>query len=184
MRLPPNAWLVLQVQSRAEFRVATLLRYKSYEYFLPMQQMRNTDKQEHRNVPLFRGYVFCRCNPNALPLIVTTPGVVRILSFGGIPATVQESEIRAIKHIIASGNDYRPSPYISVGQKIKVLEGPLQGLKGILKFVKNRRTAVISVDLLTRSVEVEIGSCSVEALGLDTAALGQNKLALPCDIRP
>jgi transcription antitermination factor NusG len=144
--------------------VATLLHYKSYEYFLPMRQVEDNGKKQSRNIPLFSGYVFCRCNPDAVPLIVTTPGVLRILSFGGVPALVEDAEICAIKQVISSGNDYRPAPYLRVGQVIRVLAGPLQGLRGILKEVKNRRTAVISVDLLMRSVEIDIGSCSIEML--------------------
>lgn len=164
MHLPLNAWLVIHVLSRSESRVAELLHYKSYEYFLPMRQVEENSRKQSRNVPLFSGYVFCRCNLEAVPLIVTTPGVLRILSFGGAPAVVDDAEICAIKQVISSGNQYRPSPYLGIGQAIRVLEGPLQGLRGILKEVKNRRTAVISVDLLMRSVEVDIGSCEVEML--------------------
>jgi transcription antitermination factor NusG len=163
MYLPPNAWLVIHVLSRSESHVAELLRYKSYEYFLPMRQTKNGKKQS-RNVALFGGYIFCRCNPDAVPLIVTTPGVLRILSFGGAPAVVDDTEICAIKQVISSGNQYSPSPYLGVGQVIRVLDGPLQGLQGILKEVKNRRRAVISVDLLMRSVEVDISCCDIEML--------------------
>ncbi len=160
MFLAADAWAVVQVVPRSESKVAVILQNKSYDCFLPMRKKRSGNSP----VPLFSGYVFCRPTLSAAAPIVTTPGVVRIVSFGGKPAWVTDEEIRAIQQVLASGNDYQPSTYLRVGREVRIVDGPLQGLTGFLKQIKNKRKLVISINLLMRSVEVETGSFNIEEL--------------------
>ena len=86
-------WFAVQVKARAERNVASLLQAKGYEEFLPVTTARRAGRK--CEIPLLPGYVFCRMNPNVQGLIVTTPGVIKIISFGGKPAPIDPEEIHS-----------------------------------------------------------------------------------------
>ena len=79
-----NRWIAVQVRPQSEKMVALLLRYKGYEDFLP-QYVENSpsgSRKNSRERSIFPGYLFCRVTPAAHGLVVTTPGVIRIVSAG------------------------------------------------------------------------------------------------------
>jgi transcription antitermination factor NusG len=128
------------------------------ESFLPLYRSRRrwSDRTRVMDLPLFPGYVFCRFHPESLLPVITTPGVVRVISAGVRPCPIADEEIAAIQSIISSGNEAEPWPYLQAGRKVRILDGPLFGIEGILIEVKNRRRLVVSVQLLQRSVAVEV----------------------------
>jgi transcription antitermination factor NusG len=54
-----------------------------------------------------------------------------------------------------------PHPYLKVGQRVRVRSGPLLGLEGILQRKKNVNRLVVSLDLIMRSIAVEIDASEV-----------------------
>jgi len=90
------------------------------------------------------------------------PGVVRILGVNGTPVPVPEEQIDAIRRLLDSGLKYDPYSYLTEGREVVVIRGPLEGVRGkILKRRGNYRL-VLSVDLILRSVSVEIDIEDVE----------------------
>jgi transcriptional antiterminator NusG len=149
-------WLVIQVNQKAECRVYDALVNKGYESFLPTYLTKSTSKlSQVQRTPLFPGYVFCRPHVPSNGLIVTTPGVLRIVAFGGHPAVLGDDEVTSIRRIVNSNETYGPHPYMYAGQQVIIITGPLAGLKGIVSRVKQTYNVVVSVDLLMRSVSVE-----------------------------
>src|ERR1700726_677092 len=72
----PYPWFALQVRSRHEKNIATLMHGKGYEPFLPLYKGRRrwSDRFKEMELPLFPGYLFCRFDvQNRLP-VLTTPG--------------------------------------------------------------------------------------------------------------
>jgi transcription antitermination factor NusG len=58
-----------------------------------------------------------------------------------------------------------PWPYLEVGQMVRIEDGALRGLEGILTGFKGSRRIVVSVSLLRRSVALEIdrsGVCAIQ----------------------
>ena len=151
-------WFALQVRSQREKAVYLSLAQKTYELFLPNMRhyRRGYDRIRIKELPLFPGYLFCRLDPsNRLPVLVT-PGVIRIVGSGGVPIPVDDDEITAIQAVMNSGRETQRIPFVTVGEKVRIEEGPLQGVEGILMSIKNSRRLVVSVSLLQRSVVVEI----------------------------
>ena len=72
-------------------------------------------------------------------------------------AEVPESEIMAIQKVHGAGLPVRPYPYLREGQRVRITEGLLAGSEGILLRTKpNKGLLVVSVNLLQRSVAVEV----------------------------
>jgi transcription antitermination factor NusG len=106
--------------------------------------------------PLFPGYVFCRFNPKVRLPILTTPGVVAVVGFGNEPAPIEDEEIEAIQAVLRSGLNAEPCSYLREGQRVRVNQGSLSGLEGILTRKKSEWRMVVSVAMLQRSISVEI----------------------------
>ncbi len=151
-------WYALHVRTRFEKVVARNLKGKGYEEFLPLyhRTSRWSDRTKEIELPLFPGYVFCRFNPHDRLPILTVPGVNAIVGVGKNLLPVEESELDAVRSVLKSDAYCEPWPYVEVGEHVEVEYGPLAGTQGIVTLVKNSVRLVISVNMLQRSVAVEI----------------------------
>lgn len=151
-------WFALRVKSRTEKVVSMIARNKGYEEFLPLYQSRRkwSDRFKSVEMPLFPGYVFCRLNPEFRLPLLTIPGVMSLVGIGKIPAPIEEAEISAIRAAIGAGLSAEPYPFLEAGQRVRLAEGPLTGLEGLLVEVRKQHRLVVSVSMLKRSVAVEI----------------------------
>jgi transcription antitermination factor NusG len=150
-------WFVLQVRTRFEKAVARHLQARDYQEYLPVFRRRRQwiDRTKEIELPLFPGFVFCKMDPtDRLPILVI-PGVMGIVSIGRIPVSVPEQEILAVQNVVKSGLAYHPCAFLA-GQRVRVEYGPLRGLEGVVVEVKKSYHLIISVQLLQRSVSVEI----------------------------
>jgi len=162
-------WYALQTMPRHEDMVASLLRYKGYEEYVPEYQSACVRrKRPNPAQKLFPGYIFCRFAYGSSSYlgpgmsVVNTPGVVRIVG-GRPPAAVPEHELDAIRQVLAASLKTKPCPYVRIGQKVKIEAGPLRGLCGVITSIDHGDWLVLSVELLRRSVAVKI---SAEWLGV------------------
>ncbi len=151
-------WFAVRVKSRCEKVVAATAQNKGFQEFLPVYQSRRrwSDREKTVELPLFPGYIFCRLDPQRrLPLLLI-PGVLHFVGFGKIPTPIEESEIAAIHAAIRSGLRTEPWPFLEIGQRVRLEEGPLSGVEGILVGEAKEQRLVVSVTLLKRSVAVTI----------------------------
>ena|SRR5271154_609339 len=151
-------WFALQVIPKHEKSVDNILENRGYIHFLPTCCVRRRWSDRIRVVeqPLFPGYVFCRSQSNLMEVIRGSPGIIRIVAFGGKPHPVPDKEIEALQQIIRGKREYSAFPYLNVGQKVHVISGPLTGISGTIMQFKNRDRLIISLDVVMKSVSVEI----------------------------
>src|SRR6266849_9608317 len=151
-------WFAILARTGREKTATLLLENAGYECFLPVSKCmrRWSDRMKEFDVPLFPGYLFCRMNPhNRLPVLMT-PGVIQIVGVGKTPIPVGEEEIAAIQRVGKSAISMMPWPYLEVGHVARIEDGPLRGMTGIVIKIKSGLKLVLSVNLLQRSVAVEI----------------------------
>lgn len=151
-----SQWFAVQVRPQSEKMVSALLGYKGYETLLPLCTKRTGRRPGQQGSPLFPGYVFCQVASTAQGLIVTTPGVMRIVGIGNRPEPIPEHEINSLIRVIQSGMDMEQADLFEVGDIVELAQGPLKGCRGIVKRVHNKDRLIISVTLLQRSVSVEV----------------------------
>jgi len=156
-------WHAICVCPRQEKRVAQLLEARRISYFLPLYSSLRQwkDRRKRIDMVLFPGYVFVNIVwQERLPVLMLA-AVVRFVNFQGRPAVVPDHEIKAISAGSASGIDVQPHPYLRKGQRVRVIAGPLTDVEGILVRRNGRCRLVLSVDLLMRSVSLEVDECDV-----------------------
>lgn len=161
------AWYVIHTRSRHEDKVEFSLLHKGLEIFLPRITVRSRrqDRRVYLEVPLFPGYLFVHSalEPWAYYEIIRLAGVVRLLGTISRPSPVSLEKMESIKTILASDRPYSPWNYLGQGKQVRILEGPLAGVIGIiLKRREKKRRLVVAVELFQRSVAVELEDEAVE----------------------
>jgi transcription antitermination factor NusG len=164
--IPPGLnWYALYTWPRHEKCVAHQIEQRSISCFLPLYRStrRWKDRRKEMELALFPGYVFVRLAWQDHLRVLQLPSVVHLVSFQGRPAVLPDAEIEQLRERLAHGH-MQPHPYLCVGRRVRVCAGPLAGLEGIIVRRKDRCRIVFSVDLLMRSVAVEIDENDVEPL--------------------
>jgi transcription antitermination factor NusG len=162
-----GAWCAIYTRHQHEKAIAQILSAKGLEVFLPLYSAtrRWKDRTMHLSLPLFPCYLFLRGMKERRLEVVTTPGIVSILTVNGEVATIAESEIESVRRVVEWGNRVEPHPFLRCGDRVRVICGPLQGLEGILVRKKNLCRLVLSVEILERSAAVEVDVSAVERVG-------------------
>jgi transcription antitermination factor NusG len=98
--------------------------------------------------------------------VLRTPGVRSLVESCGRACELPDAEIDLLQRVCAAQPQgvVRPHPYLKEGEKARVCQGPFAGTEGIFLRAKNRNRVVISVELLQRSVAVEVCEADVEPL--------------------
>lgn len=148
-----KCWLALMVKCRWEAACRQILEANGYECFLPVQWSR---KRNSKPAVLFRGYLFCRFIYANKWRLNTTPGLLDIVTFGGQPPVIEEKEIEQLRRVVSADAKYAPTPYLALGSRVVLGAGPLRGLEGIIARSGDKDRLIISINMLQRSVAVEV----------------------------
>jgi len=162
-------WYALHTRSRFEQKVYDGLCGKSLEAFLPRIQVmsRRKDRRKMIMVPMIPGYVFVRTDLETEEYwrIIKTVGVVRMVSFKSRPIPADEEEMASLMILDGTDRTVHNREYMRKGEQVMIMEGPLKGLAGFyLHHKKEPDKVVISVELLHRSLEVEIEDWALEKM--------------------
>jgi transcription antitermination factor NusG len=151
-------WYAGYTASRHEKRVAEHFTQRGVEHFLPLYEtIHRWNNGRHRvQLPLFPGYIFVRIALQERLRVIEVPGFVRLVGFNSLPHPLPDADISRMKEALNRGALAEPYPYLTVGTRVEVRNGPLQGMTGILLRRQNKYRVVISVDLIMRSMAVEV----------------------------
>ncbi len=158
-------WYAAHTCSRHEKSVARQLELNRIEYFLPLYQAVHDwkDRRMRVQMPLFPGYVFVHLALRDRLAVLCLPGVVRLVGFGGTPTSLPDRDIEYLR-VAAATLCAEPHPYLKLGQRVRVKAGPFEGLEGILKSKNGDTRIVITIDLIMRSIVLDIDGAEVEAI--------------------
>ncbi len=157
-------WYAVYTIVRHEKAVNSALLEKDIDTFLPLREVISQWKDRKKKVllPLFPGYLFINSTLEDRLTILNTPGIVRILGVTGSPIPIPDEQVEAIKKLIESRLPYDPYPYYNEGKMVMVVNGPLQGVVGRILQKRTSNKLILSVDLIKRSVSVEVQAEDVE----------------------
>jgi transcription antitermination factor NusG len=162
-----ECWFAVQVKSRCESTVARVLRNKTEAVFAPIYESIRVRPNGQKMIqqPLVPGYVFSRFDVEHRLPVLTTPYVMSIVSFGRQPVPIDPIEIENLQRAASSPHQCQPWMYLKVGQKARIISGPLAGVEGILVDDRKAARLVLSIELLQRAVAVEVPSKAVAPIG-------------------
>ena len=159
-------WYAAYTRANHEKRVQEQLEQSLVESFLPLYEeyRRWKDRKVCLQLPLFPGYIFVHLALRDRLKVLRIPGVVRLVGFNGDPVPLTESDIEALRTALDGRSILQPHPYLTVGRRLRIKDGPLKGMEGVLVRKKNIFRLVVSIPLIARSASVEIDTACVERI--------------------
>jgi transcription antitermination factor NusG len=159
-------WYAVYANTRHEKVVARQLEERGMETFLPLYRSWHKwkDRRKLVELALFPSYVFVKIPQYHKLRVLQVSGVVHIVSFNGHPAELPEHEINALRSGLENNIYAEPHPYLRIGRKVRVVRGAMAGTEGILVRKKDKYRVVLSIDVLMRSVAVEIDAGDLQSV--------------------
>ena len=164
-----KCWHALYVRSRSEKKVLSQLEEMGVEAYLPLITVvrKWSDRRMKVQEPLFKSYVFVRSNNKQYIPILNVYGVVRFVCFEREAVVVPENQIVAIRKFVKDyehGEEYkmRNDEDLKVGQKVRIINGPMKGLVGRLDTICNKRHLIVYIDVVGQCIPVHIPRAKVE----------------------
>jgi transcription antitermination factor NusG len=174
--IDPPRWYAVYTYPRHEKSVLEHFESKSLEAFLPtfVTESRWKDRRVRLQTPIFPGYVFTRINASSRNKVLSSPGVIRMLCFNGMPAPIDDAEIESVKLCLKLGMVLGPCPVFEVGDRVRVKSGVLEGLEGHISRCKNDRRLIIPITLIHQSVAIEINVQLLELVNAEADGRGRS----------
>lgn len=157
-------WYAIYCKSRHERQAHLKLLSKGIETFMAdyetCAQWGTRRRQVKKN--LLPGYLLVRFDKTVQLYyeILQTSGVVKFVG-GAWPqlSFIPDEQVESLQALLSSEQPFVEVPYLNVGDKVEVMAGPLAGLRGRVFAAKaHRNRLIVSIDLLQRSVQVELDS--------------------------
>jgi transcription antitermination factor NusG len=159
-------WFAAYTTSRHEKRVALHLTQRRIEHFLPLYRAQHKWKDGSEalvDLPLFPGYVFIRIDPRDRVGVLEVPGVVSIIGTATRPAPLADDEVEALR-IGLDPMRSQPHPLLRTGQRVRIKNGALAGIEGIVLRKKSGCRVVLTLDLLMQSIAIEVDGEDVDPI--------------------
>jgi transcription antitermination factor NusG len=159
-------WHAIYTRYQHEQIVALHLASRGFNVYFPrhavVRQWR--DRTKHLLQPLFPSYVFVQGGLDRQTQMLSAPGVFAIVGWGGRPASIPRAELDRVLRMVQGPLACEPHVFLRDGERIRMREGPLKGIEGILVRKKNVHRLVISLAILGRSAAVEVDLSSIEMI--------------------
>jgi len=171
-----SCWYALYTKHQHEKSAANFLARSGFEVLLPLYRTKHQwkDRSKIVQLPVFPCYLFLRTSLERKLEVLRTPGIFWFVGHGDRACSVPQYEIEAVRRVVQNSTRFEPHPYLKSGDRVRVRSGPLVGIEGFLIRFKNQYRIVLSVELLQKSVAVEVEISAVkrvESSSVPTASL-------------
>jgi transcription elongation factor/antiterminator RfaH len=130
-------WYAVHTKQQQEERVHLNLQAWGVESLSPKMKERRpnpfTGVPVFISKPLFPRYIFARFEARNLHKIVFTRGVHSVVSFDGVPTSIDDEIITLIKDRIGADGFVPTAEELRDGDKVIIKDGPLKDLVGIFQ---------------------------------------------------
>ena len=169
MKNNKKCWYVVYTHPNAEKKLFNHISNRLLESYLPLQTIKRqwSDRSKTLTVPLFKSYVFVCLDYNGLNIVKTLPGFAQYVRFGGYPAVIREQQIELLKVVVDNCNEVDAiATKLVKGDKVKICEGPMKGIEGILVSDQWGKKVAIEIAQLNQSVMITMASENLGSVDL------------------
>jgi transcription antitermination factor NusG len=163
-----SSWYAVQTFPRHEKAVVEQLQSEQIECLLPLivRVHKWSDRHQKVNLPLFPGYAFVRLSESRPDRVrvLRRPGVVRFVGNSHGPIPLEAHEIKHLRQLMEHNVSCEPHPFLQAGQRVRIRDGALRGVEGILVRGAGRDSLILSVSLIQRSLSIQIEGYDLEVL--------------------
>jgi transcription antitermination factor NusG len=168
-----SRWYAVRTHARHEKRVRDHLEARNIGVFLPLYEQVHRWKNGCRvrvELPLFPTYLFVEMDFRHRARVLEIPGAISFVGTSCGPSPVCEVQIQALRTSLHL-RKCEPHAYLVVGQKVRIVTGPLASLTGILVRKNAALRVVLALDEIMQGVSVEVDADETEAVIPATGSL-------------
>lgn len=153
-----KAWFALYTKPRSEFKAAEQIQTAGVEYYLPtITEIRQwSDRKKKITEPVLRGYIFILATEKERLISLEQYSVVRCITERGRPAKIPNWQIENLKNMLNHKAEFHITNKLFPGSKVRIKEGPFEGIIGTIIDTENGKDIAVSIDLLNRSVTTHL----------------------------
>jgi len=161
-------WYAVRTRPRHEKIVRHQLETDGFHSYLPKVQQSGqwSDRRKLIDFPLFPGHVFVRIPqfPSEKTKILRKVGVIGFVGNGRGPALIPDAELSGVRLLLRNRIPHASHPYLEVGKRIRVTDGVLKGIEGILVGLGSKKGLVVSVDAIQKSLIIQLQGYGVQMI--------------------
>lgn len=159
-----TTWRVVHTKSRREKKLAQFLFAHNIGYYLPLLKRRQPGQKRHRYsyVPAFGNYVFIKATDDERHLAMRSNHIARVIEVQDQARLVRE--LKQLQAALVLEEKVYPYDYLSQGQRVRIKEGPLKDLEGVVERKKAGFRLVLNVSSIFQAVAMDIDAELVEPL--------------------
>ena len=157
-------WFALYTMPRGEQSVARHLEACQIESFLPTYESTHIWKNRQRVKiiqPLFPSYLFVRIRVTERSMVLRPPSALRIVGNCQGPSPIADSDIEFLRSDFCR-HKVEPFQELAVGNKVRIKDGPMQGVQGVLVQKRNSLRFVLSIEMINQCAAVEVAADELE----------------------
>lgn len=160
-----NHWYGIFVETGDEDRVKERLKYRLTDDFtvvVPKRKLRirRNGTWNIETKVLFPGYVLINgvMNAEIYYQLKNIPNLYKLLKTGTDPAAIDSREMAVLSRLICNGEEIGFSNVLVENGKVKVIDGPLFSLEGIIASIDHRKErAKVRLNFLGEERTVDLG---------------------------
>lgn len=159
-----QTWFAVYTLPRHEKRVAQHFQVRQIDHYLPLYALQRRWKNGLRQTvhfPLFPNYLFVKITRKKRPLVLDVPGVVSIVGDCNEYSAVSDNYVKFLQEGLSQGK-IEPHAYLESGEEVRIKSGFMAGMKGVLVRKKSGLRVVVNLELIRRSVVVELDIADLE----------------------
>lgn len=147
-------WYALYTKPRHEFKAELQIKTLGVEVYVPSTVVIRqwSDRKKEVRVALLGSYIFVHADERERLKSLESFSVVRCICERGKPAVIPDNQIENLRNFIKNDRRYSVYDGIVKGTKIKIKDGPFQGVVGIVAEDSDGKSLAVTIELLNRSV--------------------------------
>jgi transcription antitermination factor NusG len=159
-------WYAVSTLPRNERAVERFLDANQIESFLPtcesIRQWKNRQRVKIVEA-LFPTYVFAKIHRSEQASVLRSPGVRRIIGNHKGPIPLRSAEVEFLRSGIYRER-IEPFKDLVIGQRVRIVSGPLRSLEGTLVRKKGGLRFVLSLELINQNAAIEVAAEELEPI--------------------
>ena len=161
-------WYAVYTRANSERKLLDCLQEKNIECYLPLNRVLKfwSDRKKWVEEPLFKGYVFVKVSYKEYFDVLSAPGAVCYICFGGRAQAIPERQINNVKTFMAQTEHEITVSHerIQRGVSVEVLNGSFKGINGEVINVLGQARLLVRIDSMNCSLYANISRDEVKLL--------------------
>lgn len=158
------SWCVAHVKPRCEKKLAQYCEDWQIDYVLPLYDSLKSypTKKIVFQKPYFPGYVFIHTSPEKHPLLKKCQHLARLIKVADQALFCKQ--LKAVLLAISSDIDLLPMPEIKPGILVKIRNGPLKGVEGLVEERVGFCKVCLKMDFIGQGVALQVEADNLDVI--------------------